>query len=51
MASPVERVYTPDAEAAAVYDQLYAEYEKLLAFFGRGGSDVMKRLRAISARA
>jgi len=51
MASTVERVYTPDAEAAAVYDQLYAEYEKLLAFFGRGGSDVMKRLRAISARA
>ena len=41
--------YTPHAAHAAVYDQLYAEYQQLHDYFGRGENDVMKRLRAIAA--
>jgi L-ribulokinase len=45
----VERsVYTPDESAAAVYDELFAEYRKLHDYFGRGANPVMRRLRAIS---
>jgi L-ribulokinase len=43
--------YVPDPAAAAVYDQLYAEYKTLHDYFGRGDNDVMKRLRAIRDRA
>jgi L-ribulokinase len=43
--------YVPDAARAAVYDELYAEYRTLHDTFGRGANDVMKRLRAIRARA
>lgn len=43
--------YLPDPAAAAVYDELYAEYELLHDYFGRGANDVMKRLRAIRDRA
>ena len=43
--------YVPDPAAAAVYDELYAEYELLHDYFGRGTNDVMKRLRAIRDRA
>jgi L-ribulokinase len=39
--------YTPDPAAVAVYEQLYAEYVTLHDYFGRGGSDVMKRLKAL----
>ncbi len=39
-------VYTPDPEAAAAYDALYAEYLLLHDYFGRGGNDVMHRLKA-----
>lgn len=49
--APRYTVYTPDPEAGAVYDRLYAEYLALHDYFGRGGSDVMKRLRAIAADA
>ena len=42
-----ERTYIPDAESAAVYDKLYAEYEVLHDYFGRGANDVMKRLKGI----
>jgi L-ribulokinase len=38
-------VYTPDEEAAAVYDRLYAAYSRLHDHFGRGGDDVMHELR------
>jgi L-ribulokinase len=38
-------VYTPDEEAAAVYDRLYAAYTRLHDHFGRGGDDVMHELR------
>lgn len=43
-------VHTPDPAAAAVYDELYAEYTALHDHFGRGGSDVMHRLRALRTR-
>jgi L-ribulokinase len=42
-----ERVYRPDPAAADVYDRLYAEYEKLHDYFGRGANDVMHRLNAL----
>lgn len=46
-----DKIYTPDPDAAAVYDKLYAEYLTLHDYFGRGGNDVMKRLRSIAASA
>lgn len=42
-----EIVYRPDEGRAAVYDRLYEEYKQLHDVFGRGGNDVMKRLKAI----
>ncbi len=38
--------YRPDPAAHAVYDKLYAEYLALHDYFGRGGNQVMKRLKA-----
>jgi L-ribulokinase len=43
--------YTPDPVAADAYDVLYAEYRALHDHFGRGGTDVMKRLKAIRREA
>jgi L-ribulokinase len=43
--------YTPDEGRARRYDQLYAEYSTLHDYFGRGGNDVMHRLRDIKRRA
>jgi L-ribulokinase len=43
-------VYTPVAENSAVYDELYAEYVLLHDYFGRGGNDVLHRLRALRDR-
>ena len=40
-------VYTPDEGSSRAYDALYAEYLRLHDWFGRGGNDVMHRLRAI----
>lgn len=40
-------VYTPDPAAADAYDRLYAEYLTLHDWFGRGGNDVMHRLKAL----
>lgn len=51
MAAPFEVIYFPDAERRTKYLELYREYLALHDYFGRGGSDVMKRLRAISDRA
>ncbi|NBE80198.1 ribulokinase [Micromonospora rubida] len=42
-----EAVHRPDPERARAYDALYAEYRRLHDHFGRGGNDVMLRLRAI----
>jgi L-ribulokinase len=44
-------VYVPGETAAAVYDELYAEYLELHDHFGRGGNKVMRNLRAIQRRA
>jgi len=42
-----EKIYRPNPMHSSVYDRLYAEYRRLHEFFGRGGNDVMKRLRSI----
>ncbi|MEU2614388.1 ribulokinase [Micromonospora sp. NPDC007271] len=39
--------YLPDPERARAYDALYAEYRRLHDHFGRGGDEVLLRLRAI----
>ena len=39
--------YRPDETNAKIYDRLYAEYVALHDHFGRGGNDVMRRLRAL----
>lgn len=38
--------YTPNAENAAVYEKLYAEYKELVHYFGKE-NHVMKRLKTI----
>ena len=45
MGGALETVYRPDAAAHALYDELYAQYVRLHDLFGRGGCDVMKRLK------
>ncbi len=42
-----EGVYLPDPAGADVYDRLYAEYLLLHDYFGRGGNEVMHRLRSL----
>lgn len=42
-----DEVFRPVPEHVAVYDRLFAEYKTLYDYFGRGGNDVMKRLRAL----
>lgn len=42
--------YAPNPANAPVYDQLFAAFKELHDHFGRGGSDIMKRLKAIQAR-
>ena len=42
--------YSPDPASADVYDELYAEYVRLHDYFGRGGNDVLHRLRALRDR-
>jgi len=39
--------YSPVAAHQAVYDSLYREYATLHDYFGRGGNDVMRRLKAM----
>lgn len=46
-----ERVYLPDPGTRRVYDRLYDEYLRLHDYFGRGGNDVMKKLREKIGRA
>jgi len=45
-----QAVYLPDSVSADVYDRLYAEYLLLHDYFGRGGNEVMHRLRGIRDR-
>ncbi|WP_434739793.1 ribulokinase [Micromonospora sp. SH-82] len=40
-------VYRPDPDRARAYDELYAQYLRLHDHFGRGGDDVLLRLRTI----
>jgi len=49
MGSLAPEVLTPDPEHTAVYDLLFAEYLTLHDHFGRGGDDVLHRLREIKA--
>ncbi|MBK5248158.1 MAG: ribulokinase [Actinomycetales bacterium] len=51
MGRRVAGAYTPDEEAAARYDVLYEEYRTLHDHFGRGGNDVMRRLKRIRREA
>jgi len=46
-----EAVYRPDPARADAYDRLYAEYLLLHDYFGRGGNEVMHRLRDLRAQA
>ena len=43
--------YVPDQQRADAYDALYAEYLQLHDHFGRGGNDVLHRLRAMRREA
>jgi len=45
-----EKSYRPIRENAEVYDRLYQEFRLLHDYFGRGGNDVMKRLKKIKAK-
>ncbi|MGI6368341.1 MAG: ribulokinase [Anaerolineae bacterium] len=51
MAHLRDDTFKPNAENHAVYNELYQEYVRLHDYFGRGENDVMKRLKAIRARA
>ncbi len=50
MAHLSETRYRPDRARARVYDELFGEYRALHDHFGRGGDDIMKRLRAVRTR-
>jgi L-ribulokinase len=47
MASLSDESYAPDPYSHALYDSLYREYLRLHDLFGRGGDDVMRRLKRI----
>jgi len=51
MGKVTKNAYLPNPEAAAAYDRLYAEYQQLHDYFGRGANDVMKRLKALRKEA
>ncbi|RXZ80519.1 ribulokinase [Paenibacillaceae bacterium] len=51
MARVREETFKPIPENAAVYDALYREYNTLHDYFGRGGNDIMKRLKSIKEAA
>ena len=46
-----ELTYKPNPQAVAVYEKLFAEYVGLHDYFGRGGNNVMKRLKHIKIEA
>ncbi len=47
----IRETYVPIPENVKVYDKLYTEYTLLHDLFGRGGNDVMKRLKKIKTEA
>ncbi len=50
MGRVVRDAYVPDERRADAYEPLYAHYVRLHDHFGRGGDDVMHRLRHPQAR-
>ncbi|MFX3631316.1 MAG: ribulokinase [Candidatus Pristimantibacillus sp.] len=51
MARVREESFKPIPANVAIYEKLYAEYNLLHDYFGRGANDVMKRLKAIKEEA
>ncbi|HEX2131345.1 MAG TPA: ribulokinase [Actinophytocola sp.] len=51
MGAPDGETYEPVRSNVAAYDRLFAEYTELHDHFGRGGNDVMRRLRALRREA
>jgi L-ribulokinase len=51
MARLKDEAYNPNPAHREIYDRLYAEYMLLHDLFGRGGNDVMKRLKKVRAEA
>jgi len=47
MVQKEKATYYPNAEASAVYNELYHEYAILHDYFGRGENPVMKKLKKI----
>ncbi|MGH9350926.1 MAG: ribulokinase [Terriglobia bacterium] len=45
------KAYRPQPRHHEVYSRLFREYQKLHDYFGRGGNDVMKRLKGIQKQA
>ncbi|MBB6732007.1 ribulokinase [Cohnella zeiphila] len=50
MARVRDETFRPNPGNAAIYDSLYRDYKELHDYFGKGGSDVMKRLKAFKGR-
>jgi L-ribulokinase len=51
MGRVTREVFTPGEQPARAYDALFAEYTTLHDYFGRGGNEVMHRLRRIRKEA
>lgn len=51
MARLQKATYRPIPSSQRIYERLFAEYAHLYDYFGRGGNDVMKRLKVIKAEA
>ena len=47
MVRPSQRVYRPNKQHRAIYDELYAEYTRLHDMFGRGAHGTMKVLKRL----
>jgi L-ribulokinase len=45
MGRVIKNAYLPDESRSVQYDILYREYVELHDYFGRGGNNVMKRLK------
>jgi L-ribulokinase len=49
MARLKDEHYEPDAANKQIYDRIFTEYNQLHDYFGKGGNDVMKRLKTLKA--
>jgi L-ribulokinase len=50
MARLQKTTFRPQTERHEIYNELFAEYQALHDYFGRGANDVMKRLKALQQR-